>query len=234
MKIITGRFFICLVLLIIISDAAAAQTSAETSEELWPEVDIFVQVSPKVRLFFLATESKSKETKDAYEGQVGAHVDFLLNKHVSFRTGYRHGFSIGETDDPFSEHRLLVEQTFRLFPRGGFLLSDRNRVDLRWVRGDFSVRYRNRLTLEREFTIRGRSYTPYTSIEAYYDSRFDTWNRNRYAFGIQWSLRRHGPLMHLLSPKRNVVFDFYFMRQNDSRSQPNHVNAIGVVTNLYF
>jgi len=234
MKTITGRFFICLVLLIIFSDAAAAQTSAETSEEIWPEVDVFVQVSPKVRLFFLGTVSRAKESKDAFEGQVGAHVDYLLDKNVSFRTGYRRGFSLGETDDTFSEHRLLVEQTFRLFPRGGFLLSDRNRVDLRWVSGKFSVRYRNRLTLEREFMIRDRSYTPYASIEAYYDSRFDTWNRNRYAFGIQWSLRRRGPLMKLLSARKNVVFDFYFMRQNDSRSQPNHVNALGVVTNLYF
>ena len=96
------------------------------------------------------------------------------------------------------------------------------------------MRYRNRLTLEREFTFRERSYTPYTSVEGYYDSRFDTWNRNRYAFGIQVSLKRQGPLMHLLSLKKNVVLDFYFMRQNDSRSQPHHVNAIGVVTNLYF
>lgn len=68
------------------------------------------------------------------------------------------------------------------------MLSDRNRVDFRWVNDKFSVRYRNRLTLEREFTIGERSYTPYASIEAYYDSR----------------------------------------------SQPQHLNAIGVATSFYF
>jgi hypothetical protein len=234
MKSITGRIVFYLALFIIITNTASAQEAVEASEEIWPEVDVFVQVNPKVRLFFLGTVSRTKESKDTFEGQVGAHVDYLLNKHVFFRTGYRRGISLGETDDPFSEHRFLVEQTFKLYPRGGFLLSDRNRVDFRWVNDKFSMRYRNRLTLEREFMFRERAYTPYASIEAFYDSRYDTWNRNRYAFGIQWTVRRRGTMLNLLLPKRNIVFDLYFMRQNDSRSQPNHVNAIGVVTIFYF
>jgi hypothetical protein len=54
------------------------------------------------------------------------------------------------------------------------LLIDRNRLDLRWVDGNFSWRCRNRLTLERHFKMGGnRALTPYASGELFYDSRFD-------------------------------------------------------------
>jgi hypothetical protein len=234
MKIITGQTCLCLVLSVVCTITVAAQESSETRDEFWPEVDFFVQVSPKVRLFFLATVTRAEETGKAFEGQVGANVDYFLSKNIIFRTGYRYGTSLGDSDDPYNENRIIFEQTFRFPIPAGFLLSDRNRQDLRWVNDQFSVRYRNRLTLEREFTIHERSITLYTSGELYYDNRFDTWNRNRYAFGIQLSLRRHGRLTHLLSPRKNVVVDFYYMRQNDSRSQPNHVNAFGLVWNFYF
>jgi Protein of unknown function (DUF2490) len=234
MRRMPEMIFLLLAVLISCGASAAAQQDSDTRDEFWPEVDAFIHLKPKVRLFFLATVSRAKETREAFEGQVGAHVDLFVNKNIYFRTGYRHGFSLGDTDDPFSEQRIILEQTFRIPIPAGFLLSDRNRGDLRWVNGKFSTRYRNRLMLEREFNIRERSYTPYVSGELYYDTRFDTWNRNRYAFGIQWSLRKRGPLSHLISPSKNIVFDFYYMRQNDSRSQPNHVNAFGFVTNLYF
>jgi hypothetical protein len=117
---------------------------------------------------------------------------------------------------------------------GEVLLSDRNREDFRFVDGDFSFRYRNRVTLEREFHLfRGRTITPYASGEIFYDTRFQIWNRNRLAVGIQQSLRR-GPLRRLLLPKRQVVLDLYYMRQNDSRSDTPHVNAIGTALAFYF
>jgi hypothetical protein len=45
----------------------------------------------------------------------------------------------------------------------------------------FSARYRNRVTLEREFKVLNRAITPYRSAEVFYDNRFNTWNRNRLA-----------------------------------------------------
>ncbi len=102
------------------------------------------------------------------------------------------------------------------------LLSNRNRLDLRWVNGAFSWRYRNRFALEREFGIGEKcALTPYASGELYYDSRFHTWNRNRYGYGLQTTFNRR------------LMIDAYYMRQNDSRSSPPHVNAIGAGLNLF-
>lgn len=117
---------------------------------------------------------------------------------------------------------------------GDIVLSDRNREDFRFVNGEFSFRYRNRVTVEREFHLfKKRTITPYVSGEVYYDTRVDTWNRNRWSLGVQTSLRR-GPLLKMLLPKRQVILDLYFMRQNDSSSDTPHINALGAALSFYF
>jgi hypothetical protein len=210
------RVIICLLLLGCLSGQAVAQDGPETRNELWPEVDLFIYLNPKWRLFLMATLSQERETNIDLEGQTGVHIDHFFNKYLVFRAGYRYGFSLVE-DDPFQEHRILFEQTIRVPFMWKILLSDRNRQDLRWVDGEFSARYRNRLMLERDFGIGNFRFTGYGSAEVYYDSRFDTFNRNRFIFGVAFPVTNRFGL------------DLNYARQNDSRSQPNHVNAIGII-----
>lgn len=224
----------CLLALVAIFTAGArAQQDSETVKQFWPEVDVYVPLNEKFRLFFLATTTKAEETRENIEGQVGAHIDYLIHRKASLRAGYRYGFSLGGSD-PFKEHRIVFEQTLRQPLPLNVLLSDRNREDLRWVNGEFSARYRNRVTLEREFKILNRQITPYGSAEVFYDSRFKTWNRNRFAVGAQIAFKKGLPLITLIDPKRQFVLDVYLMRQNDSRSEPHHVNALGMAFNIYF
>ena len=228
-----------LLLLVALSGQAAQAQEPATRKEFWPEIDVYIHLKPKVRLFFLGTVSKSVEDGDvrhsqAYEAQIGAHIDYIPNEHVILRTGYRYGSAVGSNSDPFKEHRFLTEQTLRKMLPGDVLLSDRNRQDFRFVNGDFSFRYRNRVTVEREFHVfRKRTLTPYVSGEIFYDTRTSAWNRNRYAVGVQTSLRR-GPLVKMLLHKRQIILDIYFMRQNDSRSDSPHVNALGAALAFYF
>jgi len=141
---------------------------------------------------------------------------------------------VGSNTDPFKEQRFLVEQTLRKLLPGNLLLSERNREEFRFVNGDFSFRYRNRVTIEREFhPFKGRVIIPYVAGEIFYDTRYSTWNRNRMAVGLQISLRE-GPIRKMLLPKRQVFMDLYYMRQNNSRSEIQHVNAIGAVLTFYF
>jgi len=212
---------------------AHAQQDADTVKQLWPEVDFYIPLNEKFRLFFLTTTTKAEETRDNVEGQVGAHIDYHLSSKVSLRTGYRYGFSLGGSD-PFKEHRIIFEQTLRQPLPRQVLFTDRNREDLRWVNGEFSTRYRNRVTLEREFKVLNRPITPYGSAEVFYDSRFKTWNRNRLAVGAQISFKRGAPLISRIHTKKQLVLDVYLLRQNDSRSQPSHVKALGMGLSIYF
>ncbi len=210
-----------------------------TRNEFWPEIDVYINVKPKVRLYLLGTISKSVEDGEirnaqGFEAQIGAHVDYIPNDRIILRAGYRFGTSVGDADEPYKEHRLLTEQTLRKLLPGDLLLSDRNREDFRFVNGVFSFRYRNRVSVEREVHLfKGRTITPYVSAEIFYDTRTSAWNRNRLSVGFQQSLRR-GPLRKMLVPKRQVILDLYYMRQNDSRSEIQHVNAIGAALAFYF
>jgi hypothetical protein len=225
---------LCLVALAVaFSSDAQAQQDAKPVKQIWPEVDVYVSLNEKFRLFFIATTTKAEETRENTEAQVGGDIDYQLKKKVSLRAGYRHGFSLSGSD-PFKEHRIIFEQALRQPLPLHVLLSDRNREELRWVNGDFSARYRNRLTLERAFKVLNRSVTPYGSAEAVYDSRFKTWNRNRFAVGAQIALKHGAPLITLINQRRQLVLDVYVMRQNDSRSQPSRVRALGVAFSIYF
>ena len=227
-----------LILVVIGAQGVRAQESS-TRNEFWPEIDVYIDLKPKLRLFLLGTVSKSVEDGElrnakGFESQIGVHIDYIPNEHLILRTGYRFGTSLGTTDDPFKEHRLLTEQTLRKLLPGGLLLSDRNREDFRFVNGDFSFRYRNRVTVEREFKLfKQRNITPYVSGEIFYDTRYRIWNRNRLSAGVQTSLRR-GPLRRMLLPKRQVILDLYYTRQNDSRSDTQHVNALGASLAFHF
>jgi hypothetical protein len=230
---------VLLIMLVLIGPGATRAQEPTSRNEVWPEIDVYIHIKPKVRLYILGTVSRSVEDGDVFngqrfEGQFGAHVDYIPNDHVILRTGYRYGTALGDNDDGFREHRLLTEQTLRKLLPGDLLLSESNREDWRFINGDFSFRYRNRVQIEREFRIfRGRTMTPYVSGAISYDTRYDIWNRNRFAVGVMTSLKR-GPLAKMLLPKHQVILDLYYLHQNDSRSSPNHINGLGAVLAFYF
>ncbi len=221
-----GLAFACL-------SVAASGQQPETRRELWPEVDIYIPLRPRFRLLLLTSFTRAEESRDNLEAGVQVSLDYLPSRKVTLRGGYRYAFSLSGSD-PFKEHRVILEQTFRHPLPLEVLLSDRNREEVRVVNGETSFRYRNRVTIEREFSLGRFRPTPYGSGELFYDSRFDTWNRNRLTVGLQLPLRKGFPLISLLHPQRQIVLDVYYMRQNDSRSQPAHVNGIGTALNIYF
>lgn len=214
------------------ADLSRAQDS-EVRKQIWSEVDLFIPLKPKFRLFIMTSVTKAEETRENTEGAIQASLDYIPHKKITFRNGYRYAFSLSG-DDPFKEHRIMFEQTFRQALPLEILLSDRNREEIRIVNDKASGRYRNRVTLEREFKVGRFAPVPYTSFEMFYDTRFDTWNRNRLNVGVQLPLRRGFPLMKLIDPTRQVILDIYYSRQNDTRSSPRHVHALGIALNLYF
>jgi hypothetical protein len=214
----------------------AATQDRATRWEGWPEVDAYVGLNERSRLFLVATSARNRE-EDLREGMVGAHADlfvkpfgrpWLVNTpdavkrhYLTFRAGYRYAWDMTGRSG-YGEHRMLLEGTARYRPVQGFVLINRNRLDVRDVDGDWSWRYRNRSRLEQDIRLRSRVATPYAMAEFFYDSRYDAWSRQRYFLGIEWPIGR------------TPVLDTYYCRQNDSRSSVAHVDAVGVALALYF
>lgn len=208
---------------------------AQTSQA-WPEISSFFNISPYSRFYFIATQTK--ENRQGTDAEIGPNFDFYLkpryqpknlppifrldesrSRPLMLRLGYHYMPStVGPT-----EHRGVLEATGRYPPQLGFMFSDRNKADLRVIDGDFTWRYRNRLTIERPLTIRSYQFTPYVRGELYFNSKYRKWDRTSETMGIVFPIRKH------------AEFEIYYEHQNDTSKPPNRqINAIGPVINLYF
>ena len=207
------------------------------SKQVWPETSTFIKVNDRMRFYFMMTTVK--EDKDSTEAEIGPNFDFFLptlkhvkrwslfpldesrNQFLVLRVGYRYIFPF--TEEGSTEHRGVLELTARHPLVRGVLVSDRNRMDIRSIEGAKSWRYRNRLTIEREFFIGHFRFSPYIRGEMYYDSRYDKVSRTALIGGSTFPITRHFEL------------ESYFEHQNDSGGSSNRtVNAVGMVASFYF
>jgi hypothetical protein len=216
--------------LVLIRPLAVAQTL-----QVWPEISTYVKLNSNVRLYFIATTTR--ENKKGTSAEIGPNIDFYLkplikqqkvtifqldkskSRPLLLRFGYRY---LPSTDGP-PEHRGVMEATARYPLKSGFLVSDRNRADLRFIDDAFSWRYRNRLTVERTVSILSYHFSPYVRGEVYYDSNYEKWSRTSETLGAAFPIRQH------------TEIEIYYEHQNDTGKSPNRqVNALGVALNLYF
>jgi hypothetical protein len=205
------------------------------SSQLWPEISTFVKVNDRTRFYFLATTVK--EGRDSTSGEIGPNVDFYLhpirnrkhfagfrldeskNRLLLLRIGYRYIPTFGG-DDP-DENRGVVEATARYPLLGGLLISNRNRLDFRFIGGDQSWRYRNRLSLERELSLGALRVNPYVRFEGFYDNRVSKWSRTESVAGASF-------------PAGRWELEGYFDYQHDTAGSSNRtVHAVGAVVNIY-
>jgi uncharacterized protein DUF2490 len=225
-----GIVVIRAVVVIAISTPGTAQ-----SFQFWPEVDAYWKLNENVRLYFVA--SQTRENRSGTDAEIGPNIDFYLNplfklkkitvfqldqsksRPLMLRFGYRY---LPSSDNP-PEQRIVMEATPRYPLISGFLITDRNRCDLRFVESYFSWRYRNRLAAEKELTLKSVHFIPYGRAEVYYDSNYNKFSRTTVDAGSIFPIGKH------------VELEGYYEHQNDTGKSPNRqVNALGLVLNLYF
>jgi hypothetical protein len=229
-----GRSFICAGITVLLILCLSKPVSGQ-SEQFWPEVDFYKKLSSKVRLHFVAQQTR--ENNASTEIDVGADVDFFFKPLVKLERFaglqvdesksrpllLRVGYHYLPSTDGANEQRVIVEATPRLPLAAGAIISDRNRVDLRVINNEFSWRYRNRLTVERNFSLGSFRFAPFVRSEVYYDHKYEKWNRTTVSGGLVVPFRKHFEL------------EAYYEHQNDTSKSPNRqVNALGLTLNLYF
>jgi len=213
----------------------------ETQHELWPEANAYFKLSSQARLYVLlaglyAPQSwTGDEAASLGELEIGAHLDVSLKpifrrtlrranwereRYLWARVGYtRLSARAGAAES--QENRGILELTGRFALPGQVWAVGRARVDLRDKDGEFSTRYRFRLQLERETLLWGAVTVPYLNVEPFYDSRYDSVTRWRYETGIEIVMNEHWRL------------EPHYLRQEDSRSEPRHTNAYGLILKYY-
>jgi hypothetical protein len=214
--------------------AATGQTSS-TGGEFWPLVNVQTQLQPKTSLLLYGGSDKGEDFFHE-ELKIGGLLNLQLRpiltphepdidenkeQHLVLGAGYQYSETI-QSGSPSHEDRMIVQLTPQYRPGGGLFVADRNRVEFRWVNGKYSTRYRNQLTIERGFQELGVRFTPYAQGEMFYDSQTHSWDENRYALGVQFPY------------KRIFMLDNYYLRQNCTTCNPQHLNVWGLTLNFFF
>ncbi len=218
------------ILVALFSAPALGQT-----KQLWPELDVYVKINQKVRLYFSA--AGTKENGESTDEDFGVSIDFHVKPLISLKNIHgshpdesksklvlvRAGFHYIPSREGPAESRIAFDAIPRLPLKAGLVAVARNRVEFRFINSDFSWRFRHRLGIERNVAIRTYEITPYARAEFYYDSAYKKWSRTALSAGCVFPIRKHSEI------------ETYFEHQNRTEKSPNRqVNAIGIQLNLYF
>lgn len=220
---------------VVLAIVMPAFPQSQTVGEFWPTVDAHVQLPHDWRILGFTGLKKGEDYpyQQVYlGGGLGyqwkritkahrANLNPDVEHHFVFAGGYERlqSISSGKTKD---ENRLGLQAlaSYRLGSR--FLISDRNRVEFRWVDGSYSTRYRNKLLGLYDLNLHHFHFSPYASAEAFYDGAVSSWNEEQYTAGIEWPY------------KHRLLLQTYYLRQNCTTCNPQYLNVGGLTLSLFF
>ena len=224
------RIGICTVFLCLGWWPAPAQNT-----QFLPEIDAHLTLNSYFRVYLQAKDDR--EGGDPEQSTFGPSIQFYLkpllklkrvtlfdlddskSRPLVFESGYR---IINAPNTP-PDNRALEAVTFHFPLVGGILLADRNRTDLDWKNGVFTWRYRNKLTLQRTFSIYSYHLSPYIAAEPFYKSQDQKWSTTDLYAGC------------LLPVGKHLQFSPYFEFENDTSKKPNRQqHYVGLALHLYF
>ncbi len=214
---------------------ACLPVCAQQNVQFLPEVDTYLKLNSMFRVYVEAKDDQ--DGGDPAQAGVGPSVQLFLKPIAKLKemrafdlddakkrllvleTGYRY---VWEPDSP-ATNRMIVAATFNFPLKAGFSLSERNRFGLKWKNGNFTWRYRNKLTVERTVSIRSFRHIPYVAVEPYYESQYSKWSTTALYAGSLFPVGRH------------VEFNPYYEHENNTGGHKNHPeNAVGLALYLFF
>jgi hypothetical protein len=205
--------------------------------EVWPEVNAFVPLNARSRLYLDAAYAQGGES-DVQSLDLAAYLDISLkpilreelraedwqrSRYFWARIGYDRIFkTTGDSSAEVAEDRGIVSLYAKAPLPAEVWLEARVRADLRWISGDYSTRYRFRLEVTRELTVLDHTVVPYFNAEWFYDTRYNGWARTLYQVGSEVTVNNH------------FRYEVYYARQVDHLPEKQSLNALGVNLKWYF
>jgi hypothetical protein len=204
-----------LALIVVPQLLAGAEALGGEAHEFWPELQVHYWFDERrSRAIFVLSNGRDRDSGTGYQAEAGLTFEHRLTDRIWGRIGYRHA---NATDGgPFTENRLLTEQIFRVPLAWGVSADLRLRQDFRWLDSGFFVRLRERLQVQRDFTIGTYRFTPYASAEVYFDTQYNQMSRYRLIVGVTLPIYEH------------FSIEPYLVRQVDNAGNFTITNAIGL------
>lgn len=215
---------------------SAVPASAQATNQLLPEIDVYHQLPSNFRFTFQVKQTR--EGGEPTQAEIGPSLDFYTkpllrlakdstfalddetSRPLALSIGYRY---LPQANGGPATNRLEPVVTFRLPLTAKLILTDRNRGDLDWKSGGFTWRYRNRLQVEGPVRVGTYHLTPYAAVEPFYESQYGKWAETAIYAGFIFPIGKH------------VQLDTYYEHQNQTDKKPNkQLNQAGLVLGLYF
>jgi len=208
----------------------------ETGRQIRPEFDLYVQLEPRIRIEYVNIYRADLNTdqlltsftlfvemafKPVIRRTLRMQPNVYRNRYLTFRGGYQYRTEL--TGEDLSEKRGIIEVTPQYFLPWRLEISDRNRGEFRWFKGEpFSARYRNRFRLARDVEHGQFECTLYAYAEVFYEPRYELWTPTQYALGMQFPINPH------------FMLEAYYQRRHFNISSSPDVNSVGLKFNLYY
>ena len=218
------HFLLYLVLLLTLQVGNFAQTTATSDgdKQIWPDLSISYKLNAKVSVGFFGTVRLGRNDSVPVAEHIGGGVSFKLHKYLTLAQWYRFIAAQPVPGKHTAENRWFFDVTPRLPLPGGFVFSDRNRYEVRFISGVKTWRYRNRFQLEKALKFHDHQITPYIADELYYDSKYQAWTRSQFFVGMKLPVTKH------------FTLDSYYLKQNDGRVHPGYLQILGTSFRLDF
>ncbi len=229
---------ICFVVLLFYSGLLLAQDTTRAREEGWPELNIYYNLKENWRLFGMYSATKIR-TSDFSDGAIGLYVDYFANSslrkkftpqlvddstgvyYLWLRAGVYYSSTPPKSTNPVKEYTVATESNSRFNLPADILLTARNRFDWRTVNGDFKVRYRPRITIEKQMQTQFLFFSPYFYGEYFVNFNESSSNRLRLCIGLEIKVALY------------VNFESYYLRQFQNGDTVDPVNAVGLALKFY-
>jgi len=217
------------------SEWLLAQDSS-SQKQIWPELDVYYRFNEKFRLYGMISGTRSNS--EYTDGTAGVYLDYFalpwikgrryadlhdttLGYYWSFRAGY--SYSNSPPGDKRKEVNILETETNSNFHLPlDITLMGRNRLDWRWVNGEFQPIYRPRLKFIRNFKTSYLTFDMYLWGEYFFYLNDNSQNRLSLTVGSD------------IKVSDNLDFEIYYLYQFQHLPGVESLNAIGLQINLYF
>ncbi len=219
-------------------EVAFAQDSSGNRQEVWPEANLFYSINDKFRVFALYSTTKLKNSSYT-EGGAGIYLDYfalpwlrgkspgqtgpdsLRGHYLWFRAGYLYNRTPADAENPFKESTLVTEANLRFQLPYSVILTNKNRMDFRFLNSDFKPRYRIKGTLEKAMHTDYLQFTPYVNGEYYVEFSNNSVNKIRITGGAELRVASH------------INFETYVLYQFKNAGSPQGLTAMGVILKFY-
>lgn len=212
---------------------------ATKAQEVWPAVDVYYRINPKMRLYGTAAGTKLSESSYS-DGALGVffdyfgypftpfnklirpgHSDSLPGKYIWLRAGYQYSATPPSAKDPFKENMLVTEASNRFYLPWDILMSVKNRFDWRMKNGEFNSRYRPRIMLERDLRTEYMFFTVSGFAEYFVNFGNSAVNRFRTQLGVEFKVTKH------------INYEVFWNHQFANQPEVSEVDAFGMTLKAY-